>query len=126
MNSVAKKYFIIFVALSGIILNSLYGIELLTAFFDPIQSSEIRKVLVSAIVLEFGWIALLIWMAFDPFKRRDILLLSIIPILFGNILHNIDLILLERSNMIEVVINLAFGIFYSGVYLFAYILGKGK
>jgi len=86
----ARKIIIIIVALSGAILNVTYGMGLLKAFFDPQYNQAIREILISAIILEFGWTALLLWVIFKPFERRHILLFTIIPIFFGNILHSVS------------------------------------
>jgi len=86
----ARKIIIIIVALSGAILNVTYGMGLLKAFFDPQYNQAIREILISAIILEFGWTALLLWVIFKPFERRHILLFTIIPIFSGNILHSVS------------------------------------
>lgn len=118
-----RKNIIILVALSGFILNLVYGVELLIEFFNPLHSTQIKEFLISGIVLEFAWSLLFIWVIYKPIERRAILLISIIPILSGNILHNINLIFLEESIIVSLVSNFIFGLLYSGLYFFAYVVG---
>ncbi len=74
MNNIRiRKNIIVIVALSGTIINAVYGIGLLRAFFNPQYNNTIREILISGIVLEFGWTALLFWVIFKPFERRHIL-----------------------------------------------------
>ena len=119
-----RKIIIIIVALSGTILNALYGISLLKSFFDPQYDHVIREILISAIILEFGWTALLLWVIFKPFERRHILLFTIIPIFFGNILHSVSQLMDSSGSAGAIVTNTIFGLLYSGLYAFAYFLGK--
>ncbi len=119
-----RKVFIIAVAVSGAILNAAYGINLLRAFFDPQNSNTIREILISALIQELAWAALLLWVVFKPFERRHILLFTIIPILLGNILHSINQFMDTRGGPGSIVLNTLFGLFYSGLYALAFFLGK--
>ena len=119
-----RKAIIIAVALSGVILNAAYCIGFVRAFFDPQYNFAIREILVSAIVLEFGWMALLLGVVLKPFERRHILLFTIIPILFGNILTGINQLMDTPGNLGPFVMNTVFGLLYSGLYVSAYFLGK--
>jgi hypothetical protein len=112
------------VAFSGALLNVAYGVGLLRAFFDPQYNNTIREILISAIILEFGWAVLLLWVVFRPFERRHILLFTVIPILFGNILHSINQFMDTRGSPGSIVINTLFGLLYSGLYVVAYFSGK--
>lgn len=71
-----RKAIVIGVALIGAALNGYYGIQLFKAFLAPQTDFAVRQILVSAIVLEFGWMALLIWVVFKTFEKRDILLFT--------------------------------------------------
>ena len=125
MNNIRiRKIIIVIVALSGTIINAIYGIGLLRAFFNPQYNNAVREILISGIVLEFGWTALLVWVVFKPFERRHILLFTIIPIFFGNILTGINQLMDTPGNLHHFVINTVFGLLYSGLYFFAYFLGK--
>ena len=123
-NIQVRKAIIIIVALSGVILNAAYCIGFIRAFFDPQYNFTIRQILVSAIILEFGWMALLLWVVFKPFEARYILLFTIIPIFFGNILTGINQLMDTPGNLGAFVTNMIFGLLYSGLYFFAYSLGK--
>jgi hypothetical protein len=120
----ARKTFMVVVALSGAALNILYGVKLLKEFFDPQYNGAIREILISAIILEFAWAVLLLWLVFKPFERRHILLFTIIPILFGNILHGVSQLMDAPGNYGSIFINTIFGLCYAGLYVFAYFLGK--
>src|SRR3989304_5281213 len=98
-NNRIRKAIIIAVALSGVILNAAYCIGFIRAFFDPQYNFAIRQILVSAIILEFGWMALLLWVVFKPFEARYILLLTIIPLFFGNILTGINQLMDTPGNL---------------------------
>lgn len=123
-NNRIKMAFIIVVALSGVIINASYGIDLFRAFFDPQHSIVIREILISAIVLEFGWTALLVWLVFKPFERRHILLFTIIPILLGNILHCSIRFDGSGDSVRAIALNLTFGLLYSALYVGAYLAGN--
>ncbi len=123
-NNRIRQAVIIAVALSGAILNAVYCIGFLRAFFDPQYNFAIRQILVSAIILEFGWMALLLWVVLKPFERRAILLFTIIPIFFGNILAGINQLMDTPGNLGAFVINTLVGLVYSGLYVLAYLLGK--
>lgn len=120
----ARKVFIIAVALSGVMINIVYGIGLLGAFFDPRHTSAMREILISAIVLEFGWTALLLWMVVKPFERRHILLLTIIPILLGNIFHSVNHLMDSQGSASAIALNMTIGLIYSGFYVVAFRAGK--
>ena len=55
-----RKAFMIAVAISGVILNAAYGASLLSSFIDPQYNNAVREILISAIILEFSWAALLL------------------------------------------------------------------
>lgn len=119
-----RKIIIIAVALCGVVINSGYGISLLTAFFNPHNETAIKEILISAIALEFGWAALLIWVILKPFERRAILLFTLIPILLGNFLHSVNQIMESRSNGYSVALNSITGLVVAGLFLFAFVVGK--
>jgi hypothetical protein len=121
-----RKSFIIAVALSGAVINLVYGSALLRSFFDPQYSSAIREILISAIVLEFGWAALLVWTIFQPFERCHVLLFTIIPIFFGNILHSVNQFSAQNAGLSPILLNTLFGFLYSGLYCAAYLAGKSE
>lgn len=120
-----RKSVIIGVALSGVLTNAVYSVDLFRAFFDPYYNNAIREIIISAVVLEIGWIALLVWVIIKPFERRHILLITIVPILLGNILHSVSQFGTHSGNSSAILISTAFGLFYSGLYVVAFIVGKG-
>jgi hypothetical protein len=85
-----RKSLIIAVALSGAIINAVYSVDILRTIFDPQYNNAIREIMISAVVLEIGWITLLVWVINNPFERRSILLFTIVPILLGNIFHGVN------------------------------------
>ena len=122
----ARKVFIVAVALSGVVLNMLYGIKLLTDFFDPQYNVAIREILITGIILEFSWALLLLWVVAYPFAGRHILLFTIVPILSGNILHSISQQMDSPGGYGAILLNTIFGIFYAGLYAVAFLLGKSE
>ena len=120
----SKKVFIVAVALSGVVLNILYGVTLLKEFFDTQYNGAIREVLISSIILEFTWALLLLWVILNPFERRQIFLFTMIPILSGNILHSISQQMDGHGSYVTVIWNTIFGLFYAGLYAVAFFFGK--
>jgi hypothetical protein len=112
------------VALSGVAINIAYGVELLKALFDPQFNNTVREILISAIALEFGWAALLLWVIGKPCERRHILLFTAIPMIIGNLLHSINQAVNTDIEMTRNAINMAGGLFIAGLFVVAFFLGK--
>jgi hypothetical protein len=125
-NPKIRKSIIIAVALSGAVINAVYCIDLLRAFFDPHLNNAIREIVISAVVLEIGWIALLCWVIVKPFQGRHILLFTIVPVLLGNILHSVSQFMAHSGNASAIALNVVSGLLYSGLYVVAFIAGKGE
>ena len=125
-NPKIRKSIIIAVALSGAVINAVYCIDLLRAFFDPHLNNAIREIVISAVVLEIGWITFLVWLIIKPFERRHILLFTIVPILLGNILHGVNQFTTHSGNVGAIVLNTVFGLLYSGLFVVAFIVGKSE
>jgi hypothetical protein len=121
-----RKSLIIAVALSGAIINAVYSVDILRTIFDPQYNNAIREIMISAVVLEVGWITLLVWVINNPFERRSILLFTIVPILLGNIFHGVNQFGTHSGNAWEIALNTAFGLLYSGLYIVAFMAGKNK
>jgi predicted MFS family arabinose efflux permease len=119
-----KKIIIIVVALSGVIINTLYGIGLLKDLFPAHYNNEINGFLISGIALNFGWAALLGWMIFKPFERRHILLLTIIPMLLANILQSANNYINLHTSVVIIALNIGVGFLYSALWIGAYFLAK--
>ena len=121
-----RKAYIGCVALSGVTINIVYGVELLKAFFDPQFNNPVREILISAIALEFGWAALLLWVIGSPCERRYIFLFTAIPMIIGNLLHSINQSVNTDIEISGNVMNLAGGFFIAGLFVFAFLLGKPR
>ena len=121
-----RKIIIIGVTLLGIIINSVYGIDLLIKFFDSQISNTLRDVLISAIALEIGWAALLIWAIFKPLERRHVLLFTAIPMMLGNLLHSNNQSMYIDNSAGAIALNLVIGFVFAGVFVFAFFVGKPK
>ena len=119
-----RKAYIGCVALSGVIINIVYGVELLKALFDPQFNNTVREILISAIALEFGWAALLLWVIGKPCERRHIVLFTAIPMIIGNLLHSINQSVNTDIGFSGSAINLAGGFFIAGLFVFAFFVGK--
>ncbi|MCK5919347.1 MAG: hypothetical protein KAG66_00295 [Methylococcales bacterium] len=112
------------IALLGVVINSVYAIDLLQTLFNPHHSSTIRDISISAIALEFGWAALLFWAAFKPIERRHLLLFTAIPIFLANFLHSMNQLIYEHSDASMIVLNLLIGFVFAGLFVYAFLLGS--
>jgi hypothetical protein len=121
-----RKSLIIAVALSGAVINAVYSVDILRSIFDSQYNNAIKEIMISAVVLEIGWITLLVWVIINPFERRHILLFTIVPILLGNILHGVNQFGTHSGNARAIALNTAFGLLYSGLYIVAFMAGKGE
>ncbi len=121
-----RKIFIISIAFVGVMINSVYGVELLKEFFNPRYNNEIREILISAIALEFGWAALLAWVIFKPFERRHLLLFTAISMMIGNLLHSINQSIYVDNGAGMMAVNLIPGITFAGIFVLAFFVGKPK
>ncbi|MDJ0784890.1 MAG: hypothetical protein QNJ22_23190 [Desulfosarcinaceae bacterium] len=119
-----RKWFVVAVAGSGVLLNLAYSFDLLRLFFDPQYSASVREIMISAIVLEIGWASLLVWVILKPFENHHILLVTVIPILLGNMLHSLAQIGANRASFSAIALNTVFGVLYSGLYVVAFMAGK--
>ena len=119
-----RKAYIVCIVLCGVTINIVYGVELLKALFDPQFNNTVREILISAIALEFGWAALLLWVIGKPCERRYIVLFTTIPMIIGNLLHSINQSVNTNIEITGIALNLAGGFFIAGLFLFAFFLGK--
>lgn len=119
-----KPLFIIFITLTGVIINSAYGAGLLYEFCDPQTNDAFREVIISAIALEFGWAALLLWALMSPIERRHVLLFTAIPMVTGNVLHSTLQMLKSDSSGTIVTANSLAGLLIAGLFVLAYFIAK--
>ena len=119
-----RKSLLVAIALSGAVINAFYTIGIVESIFSSQYNSAIKEVMISAAALEIGWITLLVWVILNPFERRHILLFTIVPILLGNILHGVNQLGIHSENFMAIVLNTIFGLFYSGLYIVAFMAGK--
>jgi len=117
-----RKAYVVCVILFGISLNAIYGIELWGNFFDPQFNNATREIIISAMALEFGWAALLLWTLFKPGQRRHIVLMTAIPIAIGNLLHSINQSLYAHTETAVIAQNLAIGGVVVGLFALAFFL----
>jgi len=126
MNNIRiRRIIIIIAALSGTIINAIYAIGLLGAYFNPQYNNSIREILISALVLEFGWAALLFSVIFKPFERCYLLLFTAILMILGNFFHCMNQIIYSQGAANKIALNLITGIVLAGLFVFLYFLGKG-
>lgn len=119
-----KKIIIVAIAFSALVINVVYGINLLSAFFTFQCDNATREIIISGIALEFGWVVLLGWMIFKPIERRYILLFTVIPIILGNIFHSANQFLNLHKDPFMIALNIGIGILYAALYVLAYFLGR--
>lgn len=120
----ARKISILCVILLGAGLNIFYGFELVKEFFDLQLNAQIREILISAIALEFGWAALLLWVLGDHRARRHVVLLTAIPMIIGNLFHSINQFLFAAGTPMEIAVNLFFGSAVAGLFVLAFVFSK--
>jgi predicted MFS family arabinose efflux permease len=119
-----RKSLLVAIALSGAVINAFYAIGIVESIFSSQYNSDIKEIMISAAALEIGWITLLVWVILNPFERRHILLFTIVPILLGNILHGVNQLGTHSENLMAIALNTIFGLFYSGLYIVAFMAGK--
>jgi hypothetical protein len=90
--------------------------------FDPTRP-EFKYGMRYGVPLMVGWTVLLVWAAFDPSGRRDILLITVVPVLAGLMLHDERAVRagqLTRGPAWAIrTVQLAFVALYLGAYLVA-------
>ena len=105
-------YIYILVVLS-ISINLFYTFELFEEFFKNNIELNYKETIISALALEISWIVLFIWFILKPYKRKDILILTTIPMIIANLLHNYTLAPME----------FLFNILFLGVFISLYFIG---
>ncbi len=116
----ARSAYVVCAILFGFSINVFYGIELWWDFFDPQYNNSTREIIISAIALEFGWAALLLWALCKPGARRHILLMTAIPIAMGNLLHSLNQSIFADIESTEIVLNMAIGGVVVGSFVMAF------
>jgi len=111
----AYIYFLLILTIS---INFFYTFELVDAFFKVDAHPDTQEYLISAIALEISWILLFIWFVLEPCERKDILLLTTIPIIIANILHNYTL------EFVDFILNIVYLGFFISLYFIGYYLLK--
>jgi len=108
--------YIYFLAILSISINLFYIFELFSDFFMYEIKNNYKEVIISALALEISWVVIFIWFLFDPFKRKDILLLTTIPMVLANILNNYTL------ETIPLLLNILFLTLFISLYFIGYYL----
>lgn len=108
--------YIYFLALLTIAINIFYTYELFSEFLKIDIENNSQKILISAIALEISWIVLFVWFIFEPIKRKELLLLTTIPMIVANILNNYTLELMQfLTNLLF--LGLFISLYFIGYYL---------
>jgi len=116
-----NKYLLTYVyilAFITIAINSFYTYELFGEFLKSDIKDNYKQIFIAAIALELSWIALMIWFLAEPIKRKDILLLTTIPMIIANFLNNYSL------GVTQFLSNLLFLIIFISLYFIGYYLLK--
>jgi len=119
-----RKASVFCVVLFGASINIFYGLELVKEFFDLQLNDRVREILISAIALEFGWAALLLWVLGDPYARRHVVLLTALPMIIGNLLQSSNQALFLGSTPVEIAVNLLLGSAVAGLFVLAFIFSE--
>ena len=92
MSTKTSRVLILIAFAIGAFFIALQGIKMLLMLFDPEVPGSVKEWLGYGAVLGIGWAVLLLISTAGPFKRKFILLISLIPILgsvlTNNIVHN--------------------------------------
>lgn len=119
-----KKAIVIGMALVGVLINAAYGIGLFGKFFAAQIGIDVKQIITSAIALELGWAALLVWVVFKPLERRHILLFTAAAMLIGNLLTNIQHVMFADGTMGTLTLNLLGGLIFAGLFVSAFFIAK--
>lgn len=106
-------YFLIILTIS---INIYYTIDLINSFFQKSLSLDNKDYIISAIALEVSWILLMVWFMLNPIQRKDILILTIVPMIIANILNNYNL------ELFDFLLNLSLLSLFISLYLLGYYL----
>ena len=98
---------------------SMYGIP----DFNP--SDEYRYAMGLGASLMIGWTFLLIWADRRPVERRGILLLTVVPVLFGLIISGIYAVAIGLIPAERMVPTWVFQGLITGLYVFSYVYTRG-
>lgn len=109
------SYYINFLVFLTIGINSFYAYSFIDKFFYTTNDKNF-EILISAISLEIAWISIFVWFSFRPKERKDILILTIIPMIISNTLTNLTLA------QIQIYTNILFLFLFSSLYLIGYFL----
>lgn len=116
-----NKYFLGYIyvlVFLNIAINLFYTIELFGEFLQNGIDQKYKETLISALALEISWIVIFIWFALEKFQRKDILIITTIPMIIANLLNNYTL------ELMEFFINLLFLTIFISLYLIGYLLLK--
>ena len=103
----------------SISINLFYTFELLSEFMKVETQGNYKDTIISALALEISWVVLFIWFAIKPYERKDILILTTIPMIIANLLNNY---ILEPMDFL---LNILFlGIFISLYFIGYYLLKR--
>ncbi|WP_404317259.1 hypothetical protein [Malaciobacter canalis] len=108
-------YYINFLVFLTIGINSFYAYSFIDKFFYTTNDKNF-EILISAISLEIAWISIFVWFSFRPKERKDILILTIIPMIISNTLTNLTLA------QMQIYTNILFLFLFSSLYLIGYFL----
>ncbi|PHO08645.1 hypothetical protein CPG37_13440 [Malaciobacter canalis] len=109
------SYYINFLVFLTISINSFYAYSFIDKFFYTTNDKNF-EILISAISLEIAWISIFVWFSFRPKERKDILILTIIPMIISNTLTNLTLA------QMQIYTNILFLFLFSSLYLIGYFL----
>ncbi len=122
--TVIRRGFVFIIMLAGVMINSVYGVSLLSRYVMMKKTGEFREILISGISLEFAWAALLLWALFRPFERRYVLIFTAMAMLTANILHSLDQFFVSDAGICSAALNLIIGMTISALFVIAFFIAK--
>ncbi|MFA5066274.1 MAG: hypothetical protein WC566_12540 [Dehalococcoidia bacterium] len=76
-----RKMLLIAAYLIGAVVDAAVSIPMFSMAFSGDYTNEVSYTLASGAILMIGWTFLLLWAAYKPVERRDVLLITLVPII---------------------------------------------
>ena len=120
-----KEIFLVIVYLVGAVVDAAVSVSMFGMAFSRQFEYEVSYSMVAGGVLMVSWTVLLLWAAFRPVARRDILLITLVPIA-GMFISNCILGTQTAFPVGIFLFRIIGGLLLAALYIFAYFFTKQK
>jgi len=86
-----RHLYLILIGVSGFIINSVYAYDTSVFLFSEHTAELTKEIYISAFAMQVSWAILFFWYLFSPYKRRIVLLISLVPMIIANTLFSLTL-----------------------------------